>query len=124
VGASPFGSELAAAKVAEEMIEGLQYKASNNGHPINGVNGDADDQSVVVSATRPECGHHCHIIRIDVVKAQLHRMPLSAHRRSQGGLCGTVLRWACELGCVGILVDVTKPPQAALGRGHLEPLPT
>jgi hypothetical protein len=52
---SSFGSELVAAYIAVELIEGLRYKLRMFGIPIKGpTNVFCDNQSVVTNATKPE----------------------------------------------------------------------
>jgi Reverse transcriptase (RNA-dependent DNA polymerase) len=55
VEAATFGSEFIAARIAVEMVEGLRYKLRMMGIPIIGPTSLlCDNQSVVVSSTRPE----------------------------------------------------------------------
>jgi hypothetical protein len=52
---SSFGSEFVAARIAVELIEGLQYKLRMFGIPIEGpTNIYCDNQSVVTNASQPE----------------------------------------------------------------------
>ena len=80
---STFGSELIAARIAVEMIEGLRYKLRMMGVPIDGAtNFFCDNNSVVQNVSRPESQlkkKHCAVAYHRLREAQAAHIIRVAH---------------------------------------------